>query len=56
LLQQWREATRAAQLAEQLAEFAKASVERADRDSLASEDIAQIAEETATHAERPRLR
>lgn len=52
LLEQWREATRAAQLAERLAELARASVERADRDALAADDIAQMAEQTATHAER----
>jgi phosphosulfolactate phosphohydrolase-like enzyme len=52
LLEQWREATRAAQLAERLAELAKASVERADRDAAAAEGIAEMAEQTATHAER----
>jgi hypothetical protein len=52
LLEQWREATRAAQLAERLVQLAKASVERADRDAIAAEDIAEMAEQTAAHAER----
>jgi hypothetical protein len=52
LLEKWREATRAAQLAERLAEIAKASVERSDRDALAAEEIARMAERAAKHAER----
>ncbi|HUG28981.1 MAG TPA: hypothetical protein VMQ65_00495 [Candidatus Limnocylindria bacterium] len=52
LLEQWREATRAAKLAARLAELAKASVERADRDLEAADDIAVVAEEAASHAER----
>jgi hypothetical protein len=52
LLEEWREATRAAQLAERLAELAKASVERADRDALAAEEIAKMAGRAARHAER----
>ena len=52
LLEQWREATRAAKLAERLAELAKASVERADRDLVAADDIAEVAEGAANHAER----
>lgn len=52
LLEQWREATRAAQLAERLAELAKASVERSDRDALTAGEIAKMAERVARHAER----
>ena len=52
LLEEWREATRAAQLAERLAEIAKASVERSDRDALAANEIATMAERAAKHAER----
>jgi hypothetical protein len=52
LLEQWREATRAAQLAEKLAELAKESVERADRDALGAREIAEMAEAAAGHAER----
>jgi hypothetical protein len=52
LLEQWREATRAAQLAERLAELAKASVEQSDRDALVAREIAKMAERAAKHAER----
>ncbi len=52
LLEQWREATRAAELAEQLAELAKASVERSDRSAAAAAEIAKLAERAAKHAER----
>ena len=52
LLEEWREATRAAQLAERLAEIARASVERSDRDALAAGEIATMAERAAKHAER----
>lgn len=52
LLEQWREATRAAALAEKLAELAKESVERADRDAVAAHEIAEMAEQAAEHAER----
>lgn len=52
LLEQWREATRAAQLAERLAELAKASVERCDRDAVTAREIAKMAERAAKHAER----
>lgn len=55
LLEQWREATRAAELAERLAKLAQASVERSDRDSIAAQEIAKIAERAAKHAERTAL-
>ena len=50
LLEQWREATRAAELAKRLAETALEAAERADRTALASEEIAQLAERTAEAA------
>ena len=52
LLEQWREATRAAELAERLANLARTSVERSDRDSIAAQEIAKVAERAARHAER----
>ncbi len=52
LLEQWRETTRAAELAERLANLARASVERSDRDSVAAQEIAKIAEQAAKHADR----
>lgn len=52
LLDQWREATRAAELAERLAKLAQQSVERSDRDSLGAQEIARIAQRAAKHAER----
>ena len=52
LLEQWREATRAAELAERLAKLAQTSVERSDRDAVAAQEIAKIAETAARHAER----
>ena len=52
LLEQWREATRAAQLAERLAALAKSSAERSDRDAVAAEEIAKLAQKAAQHAER----
>ena len=52
LLEQWREATRAAELAERLARLAQTSVERADRDAVAAQEIARMAERAAKHAER----
>lgn len=52
LLEQWREATRAAELAERLAKLAKTSVERSDRDLIGAQEIAKIAERAAKHAER----
>ena len=50
LLEKWREATRAAELAKRLAESALEAAERADRTALASEEIAQMAERTAQAA------
>jgi hypothetical protein len=52
LLEQWREATRAAELAERLAKLAAQSVERADRDAAAAEDLAKLAKRAAQAAER----
>ena len=52
LLEQWREATRAAELAERLAKLAQASVERSDKDAIAAQEIAKMAERAARHAER----
>ena len=52
LLEQWREATRAAELAERLANLARISVERSDQDSVAAQEIAKVAERAAMHAER----
>ena len=52
LLEQWREATRAAELAERLANLARMSVERSDRDSTAAQEIAKIAQRAAKHAEQ----
>ena len=51
LLEQWREATRAAQLAERLAKLAASSVERADQAAAGAAEIAQMAERTAQSAE-----
>ena len=53
LLEQWREATRAAELADRLAKLAQASVERSDRDAVAAEEIAKIAQRAA---KRPVMR
>lgn len=52
LLEQWREATRAAELAERLAKLAQTSVERSDRDAASAQEIAKIALRAAKHAER----
>jgi multidrug efflux pump subunit AcrA (membrane-fusion protein) len=52
LLEQWRDATRAAELAERLAKLALASATRSDRDAQASQEIARIAERAAKSAER----
>ena len=52
LLDQWRDATRAAELAERLAQVARVSAERSDKDSVAAQEIAKIAERAAKHAER----
>jgi hypothetical protein len=52
LLEQWREATRAAELAERLADLATQAAEQADRSAVASEQIAKMAEKAANAAER----
>lgn len=52
LLEQWREATRAAELAERLAELAMLSASQADRSAVVSEQIARMAEKAAVAAER----
>jgi hypothetical protein len=52
LLERWREATRAAEIAERLAALAEASVARADRDAIAAHEIAQLAQRAAKYAER----
>ena len=52
LLLQWRETTRAAELAERLAELATRAADQADANALASEQIAKMAEKAAVAAER----
>lgn len=52
LLEKWREATRAAQLAKRLAELAAAAVEQADASALSTEEIAQMAERVAREADQ----
>ena len=52
LLTQWRDATRAAELAERLAEIASQAADQADRSALASDQIARMAEKAAVAAER----
>ena len=52
LLMQWREATRAAELAERLAEVATRAADRSDASALASEQVAGMAEKAAVAAER----
>ena len=52
LLLQWREATRAAELADRLAEVAARAADQSDANALASEQIAKMAERAATAAER----
>ena len=52
LLEAWREATRAAQLAERLASLAAEAADQADRNALASEQIATMAEKASRAAER----
>lgn len=52
LLNAWRDATRAAELAERLAALAADAAEAADRNALASEEIAAMAEEASLAAER----
>jgi hypothetical protein len=50
LLDAWREAVRAAELAERLARFAEATAQDADESAAASEEIAQLAERAADAA------
>lgn len=52
LLEQWREATRAAELAERLAKLATESAARADQAAAGGEEIARMAERAAKAAER----
>jgi len=52
LLEQWREATRAADLAERLARLALESADLADEEAMASEEIATLAEAAAESAAR----
>ena len=55
LLEAWRDATRAAELAERLAAAALKSADGADRNAIATEEIASLAEsaaEAAEHASR----
>jgi hypothetical protein len=52
LLEQWREAVRASELADRLAKLALESVERADQSALGAEEIARMAERAAKAAER----
>jgi hypothetical protein len=52
LLEQWREAVRASELADRLAKLALESVERADESALGAEEIARMAERAAKAAER----
>ena len=55
LLNQWREATRAAELAERLSEIATRAADLADAHALASEQIARMAEKAAVASERAAL-
>jgi hypothetical protein len=52
LLEKWRDATRAAELAERLASLAAESAARADQTSAGAEEIARMAERAARAAER----
>ena len=51
LLDAWREASRAAELAERLASLALDAAEQADANALASEEIANLADEALRSAE-----
>ncbi len=55
LLEQWQEATRAAELAERLAKLAADSAARADQAPVGSEEIARMAERAAKAADRAAL-
>ena len=50
LLNAWREATRAAELAERLARLAAEATERADLNAEVAEEVAAMAEQAATSA------
>lgn len=50
LLEQWREATRAAELAARLAKMAADSVDRTEKGASAAEELAQLAERAAEAA------
>lgn len=52
LLTAWREATRAAELAERLSALAAETADRADTNAQASEEIADLAEQAAAAATR----
>jgi hypothetical protein len=52
LLDAWRDASRAADLAERLAEIARSAVEKGERDATSSAEIATMAEEVAASATR----
>lgn len=52
LLDQWREATRAAELAERLAKLAAANAARADHAAADADKVARMAERAAVAAER----
>ena len=51
LLEAWREATRAAELAQRLAQLANETAAQLEKDAVASEDLALMAERTAEAAE-----
>jgi hypothetical protein len=50
LLEAWREASRAAELADRLAELAHTTAERADLNAAAAEEVATLAEQVAVAA------
>jgi methyl-accepting chemotaxis protein len=52
LLNAWRDAARAAELADRLSQIAAEAAEQADRTAAASEEIAEMAETAAVAAER----
>ena len=52
LLQSWRDATKAAELAKRLAEVALRNAERAEADSNTAEEVATLAEDAAASAQR----
>jgi len=52
LLEQWRDASRASELADRLAKLALESVERADQSAMGTKEIARMAERAAKAAER----